>query len=88
MTRVETQGSWWLLDDTRYMRMPKQEKPRENGWGGPNTGALQDFIWHPMDSWLIEPRGRLLITLPGDDRRISAPLTVAEMHRQGLWEEP
>lgn len=60
VTRVESDGSIWLLDDDRavYLRMPKTEKPRDPGpngddWGGPGAGVLQDLRWLPMLSWRI-----------------------------------
>lgn len=57
MTRVETAGSIWLFDgQTRYLRMPREERPRGNGWGGPHAGPLQDLIWHDCLSWAIEDR--------------------------------
>lgn len=79
MTRVETRGSFWLLDDDngRYCRMPKREQPREHGWGGPEAGPLEDLKWHPMTGWeILEASGRLIVHLPTDDERgvwVSAP---------------
>lgn len=65
-TRVETKGSVWLIDDVerRYCRFPKHEGPRENGWGGPDAGSLQDAVWHPLIAWEIDARERLLLTVP------------------------
>ena len=56
MHRIESLGSVWEIDedDLRYRRFPKNEAPRENPeWGGPEAGALQDFVWHPFISWRI-----------------------------------
>lgn len=67
MTRVETNGSMWLIDEDakRYCRFPKEEKPRENGWGGADQGPLQDAVWHDFDSWWIDEGScRLGICLP------------------------
>ncbi len=60
MTRVETMGSIWMLDDDnqRYARMPKTEGPRWSpegeDWGGPGAGALEDLTWHEMTGWRIK----------------------------------
>lgn len=50
-TRVESKGSFWLLDDglNQYCRMPKWEQPREFF----NDAALRDFVWLPMEGWHI-----------------------------------
>lgn len=59
MNRVETKGSVWMLDDDagRYCRLPKQEGPRLSppgeDWGGPDAGALQDVVWHPLQWWAV-----------------------------------
>lgn len=91
--RVETQGSWWYFDadNAVYLRSPKEEKPRENGWGGPEAGSLQDLVWHPYERFEFGgPNGRRLyiwtgVTAPnGDVEVISAPLTTAECERRGL----
>ena len=82
MTRVETAGSIWMIDNDlrRYCRFPKQEQPREHPeWGGPEAGALQDAVWHDFaGEWAITPSGRLLIQVeyrddPGDWWTVSAP---------------
>lgn len=87
VTRVESKGSIWLLDDDRmvYLRMPKTEKPRESppgdDWGGAGAGPLQDLKWHPMVRWNIDPPFEpywshpvLRIYVTDDDSdRISAP---------------
>jgi hypothetical protein len=47
--RVETLGSWWLIDEVnlRYCRFPKTEGGRERPeWGDERAGMLQDAIWH------------------------------------------
>lgn len=64
MRRVETKGSFWIFDDdtNRYLRMPKEEKPRAAEW---SVGALKDLEWHPMIGW------KLLTRL--DDLDIEAP---------------
>ena len=54
--KVESLGSFWFFDEEnlRYMRMPKTEQPRENGWGGPDQGELQDLVWHDYITWFID----------------------------------
>lgn len=58
--RVESLGSMWLIDeiDMVYMRLPKGEGPRKSpdgaDWTGPGAGILQDYVWHPFESWAIE----------------------------------
>lgn len=55
--RVESLGSIVLIDETdsRYMRMPKQEQPRERPeWGDASAGALQDGVWHGFTSWRVD----------------------------------
>ena len=75
MKRVVTKGSVFLIDDAlgRYMRVPKEERPRENGWGDDTQGPLQDNVWHQIDpeGWGIQPNGRLVIHVAGTF--ISAP---------------
>jgi hypothetical protein len=54
MIRIESAGSIWLLDGNRYMRMPREEKPRDHKeHGGPEAGTLQDFVWHPFTSTYV-----------------------------------
>lgn len=79
--RVETLGSVWLIDETerRYCRFPLEEKPRENGWGGPDAGTLQDGVWHDFaGQWYIHDlSGRLIIETHWDPDQgwwiVSAP---------------
>lgn len=47
--RIETEGSWWLIDEAnlRYCRFPKTEGGREHPeWGNEDAGRLQDAVWH------------------------------------------
>lgn len=57
ISRVETQGSYWFLDEVRrvYMRVPKREGPRERGpWREPVPGdSLHDLEWHEFISWEV-----------------------------------
>lgn len=59
VTRVETKGSIWVIDNDlrRYCRFPKHEGPRERSeWGGPEAGALQDAVWHNFEGdWWVDP---------------------------------
>jgi hypothetical protein len=85
-TRVESFGSYWFLDDDagEYLRMPKQEGPRERGpngedWGGPDADeGLQDLKWHPMYGWEkrnVGPIERLVIFVdPDHELVVTAPL--------------
>lgn len=52
MIKIETSGSYWFIDEDtkRYMRTPKEEKPRQ--WASEGT-VLQDLVWHDFDSWEI-----------------------------------
>lgn len=57
MTRVETEGSYWLIDEDgdRYCRLPKQEGPRLPGWWDDPTGtSLEDLKWHDMVAWWVQ----------------------------------
>jgi len=57
--RVESHGSVWTFDTElkRYMRLPKQEAPRERPeWSDERAGALQDVVWHDYVSWRITDR--------------------------------
>lgn len=82
--RVETLGSVWLIDDVekRYCRMPKSEKPRENGWGDETAGVLQDAVWHAFEGgwWISDTTGRLVIQVEFVEGRdwlvVSAPNAV------------
>lgn len=48
--RVVTEGSVWVFDLAgRYMRMPRHEGPRQNGWGNEDAGILQDLVWHEFN---------------------------------------
>lgn len=38
-----TAASVWILRPDRYMRLPRDERPRQP----PSTGILADGIWHP-----------------------------------------
>lgn len=85
MVRIESVGSVWEIDedDLRYRRWPKTEGPRENPeWGGPDAGALQDFVWHPFLSWRVATNRfsetRLVIVTEvdhnGEETAVTAPL--------------
>ncbi len=57
--KIESEGSYWWIDERskEYMRLPKEEKPRERPeWGDERAGALQDAIWHPYEEWKLDPR--------------------------------
>ena len=78
MTRIETTGSIWLIDDDRhvYYRFPREERPRERPeWGGPDAGALQDAVPHDFVEWWIDPptghrpAALRIRTTPGDNGR-------------------
>lgn len=84
ISRVETLGSVWLLDDDnhRYCRMPRQEGPREDGdWPDPTGGPLEDLTWHAMTSWRISLTGVPLMVngVPSIHRGSSMPLLVIEV---------
>lgn len=89
LTRVETQGSIWLLDDDqhRYLRMPKTEEPREAGWwDDPAGSALEDLTWHPMNSWRISEAPVVLRDPSGvarQHRPSDCPLLVIETGLDG-----
>lgn len=56
--KVESKGSYWWFDELnhKYMRLPKQEAPREKKeWGNEKAGVLQDAIWHDYESWGFTP---------------------------------
>lgn len=76
-TKVETQGSYWWLDDNagEYLRLPKNEQPRERAdWSDERAGLLQDGVWHPMEQWWIdENRMALRIRVPGSAKKVYAP---------------
>ena len=83
--KVETNGSYWWFDEAgrEYLRSPKVEAPRENEWGGPAAGALQDLVWHPYESWelfvgAVSGRTCLRIDLP-DGSAITAPGAIVEI---------
>lgn len=81
--KVETNGSFWWFDDLarEYFRHPKVEGPRPPGpngedWGaGPDSGALQDGVWHPYESYTVDEW--YLRIFVGGGRSISAPRSVA-----------
>ena len=77
MTRIESVGSIWLLDEeqSRYMRMPKREEPRPNGWGGPDQEQLQDLVWLPFIGWRIDPE-RLQLRIHTHDNEHGKPMCV------------
>lgn len=82
MRRVVTDGSVWLLDEPagRYMRMPRTEQPRPNGWGSAAAGPLQDLVWHPMTGWAVELRlgvEHLVIRRYDDAAGMSVPVVYA-----------
>lgn len=53
MIRVETEGSFWLIDTDleRYCRMPKHEGPRPEDWFDDRGTAIEDLAWHAMLDW-------------------------------------
>lgn len=57
MIRIETEGSFWFIDDEYYMRVPKYEGPREPGWwDDPEPGnPLRDLEHHHCEGWHIIP---------------------------------
>jgi hypothetical protein len=82
MIRVETDGSYWEIDEalSRYRRWPKHEGPRPNDWG--KHGKLQDLVWHDCDEWytieghLVTPRRHvapLVMIIRVDDGAVVAP---------------
>lgn len=50
MTRFVTENSVYIVEDDRYMRLPRTESPRptEESW------RLIDGEWHPLERWYIE----------------------------------
>jgi hypothetical protein len=86
--RVETRGSFWLIDQDlhRYLRMPKHEVPRDPEW---SLGWLKDLKWHDFENWWIttesfeatDEHGTLYLYGPetlviqpcGSPRRVLAP---------------
>jgi len=42
----------WFIDQElgRYLRMPKEEVPRNPEW---SAGMLQDLVWHDYERWWI-----------------------------------
>lgn len=65
VTRVETLGSLWMIDNDlrRYCRFPKHEAPRERPeWSDERAGRLRDSVWHDFaGSWEVDQYGRLVI---------------------------
>lgn len=57
MQKVESLGSYWFFDtaNMKYMRMPKEEKPRHFPGQSP---ALDDLVWHDYDSYEIKSHCR------------------------------
>lgn len=73
--KIETNGSFWFFDEVnrKYLRMPKQEGPRERPeWGDERAGRLQDLYWHDYDRWEVI-NGKLIIHFEDDDRVVFAP---------------
>lgn len=68
MIRVETEGSFWTIDEERmvYMRMPKEEAPRDNSG---RAEQLEDLRWHPFTSWRIRTERDLDCPLLSEDQR-------------------
>lgn len=85
-TKVESTGSLWYIDEEnrRYLRMPKEEKPRPNGWGGPDQGELQDLVWHPFIDWHVDAERLQLRIHTHDNEHGKAMFVVAPMP----WGEP
>jgi len=79
--RVETKGSWWLIDDAgcRYCRFPKTEAGRERPeWGDETAGALRDAVWHSFTGrWCYSvPEGLRLVLAEHPDGKadlVTAP---------------
>lgn len=86
--KVESAGSFWLIDEEncRYLRMPKHEGPRENGWGAADQGALADLTWHPFIDWRKSDDpvfGRRLMIHTHDDPTTGKPMyVVAPIHQE------
>lgn len=57
--RIETDGSYWFVDerDQSYVRTPKGEREREPGnWEEPEPGnPLHDLERHYLEAWCIVP---------------------------------
>ncbi len=73
--KIETNGSFWFFDEVnrKYLRMPKQEGPRERPeWGDERAGLLQDLVWHDYADWKVV-HGRLIISFEDHDRVVKAP---------------
>jgi hypothetical protein len=86
--KVESRGSMWLIDHDlgRYLRMPKEEVPRNPEW---SLGTLEDLVWHDYESWWIsyesfgakDATGTLFLYAPptlvirpsGSPRKVCAP---------------
>lgn len=62
MIKVETLGSYWLIDSVNktFQRMPKGEQPREKPeWGDARAKMMQDFIPHSYKRISIVYRDRI-----------------------------
>jgi len=86
--RVESRGSYWFIDQGqhRYLRMPKEEAPRDPAWC---LGRLEDLVWHDYEDWWIAEEsfgaqddqgtlylygpGTLVIQLCTSPRKVYAP---------------
>lgn len=55
MIKIESKGSFWLIDEEakKFVRMPKTEQQREPGWWRePEPGdLLYDLEWHDYHRW-------------------------------------
>ena len=84
MERIETIGSFWFLDDGRYMRTPKEERPRDSREWPYDAPALDDARWIGHNGWYVSmERGapELFIHTVESTHRIHAPLWVEEYER-------
>ena len=50
MARFVTQNSVYLVEDDRYMRLPKDESYRSAN----ESWRLADGAWHPLERWSVE----------------------------------
>lgn len=59
MIRIETEGSFWFINEREsyYVRAPKGEGPREPGdWDDPEPGnPLRDLEHHHCEGWHVIP---------------------------------
>lgn len=52
--KVESNGSFWWIDEgaMEYLRLPKVEAPRAEGWAPVGT-TLEDGRWISFTSWEV-----------------------------------